>query len=878
MEKVNNNNNNNNNNKMMRRPRRSRCFIVIALILILHTLLWTVYSSSYSSAEFSNSLDSIDFKKARTFLSNLVGKNTGFDYKLLKKLSKIDLHQAKYWKFNTKPVSTELEYDITQFFNQSNNKLNYDPRFTYSLYFNYIREQFLLKNPYNLEKEDKKIYVPFSWADWVDLSKLNQYIELPEDEKPLCDVVYGTPKNSKNNNKNNKKTTSGKINNKNKNKKISKRSSKQKSGANIRPKIENENNEEEEVVNNSSPPSTSISNEESQNLITNEWLKYCIPNAKLDPIFFKENNLKDSSSLPGFNVVDQGPKSNLDKKALESRSHLLTHFRIPNSIVFLAEDGGIYEVYPNERKRLKDSDLLEKYMTNKGYNLEKDKIIKLDPLKEYNYLKTTIPSQKQNYTFDSLLESSDELQFPLSQDLFEYDYESIIANYEARLKKGEKFSSNEQNHYNSLVHSASRSAQSLPKFFSEVKLINGVSTKESGSHYDWRFFNGFITESKINEHDDVLEKHRIHLHKLLRTWLQFTYQTGIITWIAHGSLLSWYWDGISFPWDADIDVQMPIMELDRFSLKYNNSLIVENVNEGFAKYFVDCGGFITHRVKGNGKNNIDARFIDADSGLYIDITGLSLTNTAVSTRYRPLLDTQNIKQPISKREAKALSGGSASAAKSKAMARDQRRLKENIQLQAYNCRNNHFYLHSELSPLRISMIEGSKTFIPNNFKNILKAEYTKGLSTTTFNKHIYLPQLRLWLPFEKFYEILKNPNEKSKSNRATITKVLRIIRSIKEEDILKLLEDEDILKEFYLTHDITELHQIEMEYLLEGKQLRNTKGETYNTFKNYALDNYETMPPMRKDIFMYLQEVLHGPQIPAPDQKTPEIDSEISEN
>lgn len=48
------------------------------------------------------------------------------------------------------------------------------------------------------------------------------------------------------------------------------------------------------------------------------------------------------------------------------------------------------------------------------------------------------------------------------------------------------------------------------------------------------------------------------LHRLIRTWLSFTRKTGITTWIAHGSLLSWYWNGIAFPWDNDIDVQVQL--------------------------------------------------------------------------------------------------------------------------------------------------------------------------------------------------------------------------------------------------------------------------------------------------------------------------------
>ncbi|MCG8711191.1 LicD family protein, partial [Brenneria sp. 4F2] len=48
--------------------------------------------------------------------------------------------------------------------------------------------------------------------------------------------------------------------------------------------------------------------------------------------------------------------------------------------------------------------------------------------------------------------------------------------------------------------------------------------------------------------------------------------------------------------------------------------------EGNGKFLVDVGTSITVRTHGNDQNNIDARFVDIDSGLYVDITGLSVSS------------------------------------------------------------------------------------------------------------------------------------------------------------------------------------------------------------------------------------------------------------
>ena len=115
-----------------------------------------------------------------------------------------------------------------------------------------------------------------------------------------------------------------------------------------------------------------------------------------------------------------------------------------------------------------------------------------------------------------------------------------------------------------------------------------------GEHYDWRFFNG-ITIGK--------DEQFIILHRLIKNYLNFARENGIITWIAHGSLLSWYWNGIAFPWDTDIDVQMPISELYKLGRYFNQSLVIENVGDsynefdGMGRYFIDVGSSITHRKK-----------------------------------------------------------------------------------------------------------------------------------------------------------------------------------------------------------------------------------------------------------------------------------------
>lgn len=123
------------------------------------------------------------------------------------------------------------------------------------------------------------------------------------------------------------------------------------------------------------------------------------------------------------------------------------------------------------------------------------------------------------------------------------------------------------------------------------------------------------------------------------------------------------------------------MDLHKLSLQFNQTIVVEDPEDGFGRYFLDIGSFITLREKGNGNNNIDARFIDIDTGLYIDITALALSNSET-----PKSDLAELPKNFE--------------------IKDNNYKPANELLQIYNCRNNHFNSYDELSPLMKSSVEG----------------------------------------------------------------------------------------------------------------------------------------------------------------------------
>lgn len=273
------------------------------------------------------------------------------------------------------------------------------------------------------------------------------------------------------------------------------------------------------------------------------------------------------------------------------------------------------------------------------------------------------------------------------------------------------------------------------KYFHEA-LITG---SDEGGHYDWRFFKTLSYSS--------YERQSI-LHRLTRAWLRFSESSKIKTWLAHGSLLGWYWNGLNLPWDQDIDVQITMSSLMDLALKYNQSIVVDldenDLNTGTSVYLIDVSSNIFNRETSDGLNTIDARFIDVSSGMYVDITALT---------YGDDIDTSEFSLKKMKEFNQMLDSDFVSKENSRTIDKDQLNnelqatkkslIKNNMLL---NCKDNHFYKLEELTPLVHTMFEGYSAYVPNNFKALLKREYSHGLYSTQHEGYTYRPVLDIWVP------------------------------------------------------------------------------------------------------------------------------------
>ncbi|KND87671.1 Protein MNN4 [Tolypocladium ophioglossoides CBS 100239] len=198
-----------------------------------------------------------------------------------------------------------------------------------------------------------------------------------------------------------------------------------------------------------------------------------------------------------------------------------------------------------------------------------------------------------------------------------------------------------------------------PKYFHEP----GGSLARG--HYDLRFF-----------HDEIpYDEHRFVLRDLVRSYLATMHAHGVETWLAHGTLLGWWWNGQIMPWDYDLDVQVSNTTLQWMADRLNRTEHAYNSTQSHTAktYLLDVNPHHVDLDSGDGQNIIDARWIDTTNGMFIDITGV--------------------------REREPYNPG------------------------YWSCKNRHRYASQDLWPMRVSEFEGIRARVPYNFEQILTEEY-----------------------------------------------------------------------------------------------------------------------------------------------------------
>lgn len=147
--------------------------------------------------------------------------------------------------------------------------------------------------------------------------------------------------------------------------------------------------------------------------------------------------------------------------------------------------------------------------------------------------------------------------------------------------------------------------------------------------------------SRFADHQLGYRERKQALSSLIQTYLATLADIGVETWLMHGTLLGWWWNRkvgespvhiyivgyLTFraqilPWDTDLDVQVSEASMHYLASYYNMTIFhykTPRIPEG-RDYMLEINPHYVNREQSDELNVIDARWIDTESGLFIDIT------------------------------------------------------------------------------------------------------------------------------------------------------------------------------------------------------------------------------------------------------------------
>lgn len=211
------------------------------------------------------------------------------------------------------------------------------------------------------------------------------------------------------------------------------------------------------------------------------------------------------------------------------------------------------------------------------------------------------------------------------------------------------------------------------------------------SHYDGRFA----------DHEIPYGERQICLRQLIQTYLSSMADIGVETFIAHGTLLGWWWNRRIMPWDEDIDVIVSERSIHHLASYYNMTMhhFKFRGSRTGRDYLLEVNPHYVNDTTDKA-NVIDARWIDTDTGMFIDITTLRVNRTA---------------------QVLGVDG-------------------------AMMIKDKHHYSYDDIYPLRSSVFEGFPVKVPFAYAQILVEEYGEGaLTNINFQNHKFDIEKKEWI-------------------------------------------------------------------------------------------------------------------------------------
>lgn len=220
----------------------------------------------------------------------------------------------------------------------------------------------------------------------------------------------------------------------------------------------------------------------------------------------------------------------------------------------------------------------------------------------------------------------------------------------------------------------------------------------------------YFHESSFHQHYDgrfadrplKYDEKQAHLSALIQTYLSTMNTFGAETWLMHGTLLGWWWNRRVMPWDSDLDVMLSEKSLHLLANYYNMTMHKYRVpgKKKAREYLLEVNPHYSEAAL-DRQNRIDARWIDTESGLFIDITTLRSNSSAAF----------------------------------------------NADHSSMVVKDKHHYLFDDIYPLRTSVFEDIPVCIPYAYPDILIEEYgDEALASVNYEGHHFNIEQEQWLP------------------------------------------------------------------------------------------------------------------------------------
>ncbi|KAF1930577.1 uncharacterized protein M421DRAFT_45816, partial [Didymella exigua CBS 183.55] len=335
-----------------------------------------------------------------------------------------------------------------------------------------------------------------------------------------------------------------------------------------------------------------------------------------------------------------------------------------------------------------------------------------------------------------------------------------------------------------LLCAGALSAPLAPRAASFAHLAGLTTNTRDLSTTDSRSPQKYFHESILHPHYDgrfattVLPRDTrlLHMRLLLRSYTLAMARARVSTWLMHGSLLGWWWNGGVFPWDSDLDFSVEERGMRELGLWWNMTVHAFSaaelgVDSGLAdgsgfrggaestgerrggaggmdwrgraggmdwmrepaglqagtwakvvaegkRYLLEVNPHFTDTSTRDKHNRIDARWIDTSTGLFIDIT-------TVHPVPSPLPDAARRSHKFVLKEPAA-------------------HTTHQDQTHMYT-KDTHLYATASLFPLRESSFEGTPISVPYAYEQLLLEEYgPRALTETWFDGYRFDAATKAW--------------------------------------------------------------------------------------------------------------------------------------